>query len=65
MVGLARRVERIEALQNDLKGAKGKLHAFGCDVSDLESIKKAFQWIEKTFGKVNILVNNAGVARFN
>ena len=63
VVGLARRPEKIDALQDQLKGAKGKLHSYSCDVSKLESIQKAFAWIEKTFGNVHILVNNAGVFR--
>lgn len=62
-IGLARRVERVEEIINDMKNAKGKGFAFKCDVSDPESVNKTFKWIEETFGSLNIIVNNAGIGR--
>ena len=41
----------------------GKVYAHKCDVSDEESVKSAFKWIEDKFGCFQILVNNAGVER--
>lgn len=41
----------------------GKIYSYKCDVSDLQSIKDAFKWIEDKFGEVNILVNNAAILR--
>lgn len=61
VVGLARRSENVLALKQGLSGASGELHAFECDVANYDSVKTAFAWIEKTFGGINILVNNAGV----
>ena len=61
VVGLARRVEKIDELKTGLKSAEGELHSYKCDVSNVDSIKAAFAWIEETFGNVHILVNNAGV----
>ena len=34
-----------------------------CDVSDLDSVEAAFREVEERFGKVDILINNAGVTR--
>lgn len=62
VIGLARRLERVEAIIDELKLSENAF-AFKCDVSDSESIKKAFEWIESKFGVVNILVNNAGVCK--
>ncbi len=63
VVGLARRVERIDDLKNSISpNAKGKLHSFKCDISNDDDVKIAFEWIEKTFGTVHVLVNNAGVS---
>lgn len=60
-IGLARRVERIEQLKNQLPPDQEKnLHAFKGDITDEKSVKECFKWIEKEFGGVNILVNNAG-----
>lgn len=47
----------------NLKDCPGKVYAHKCDVSDINSIKTAFDWIEKNVGNVNILVNNAGILR--
>lgn len=63
VVGLARRVERVEALIEELKETTGKAYAYKCDVSNPESVTQAFKWIEKKFGVVHILVNNAGIGR--
>lgn len=46
-----------------LQDCPGKVHAYKCDVSNQESIKAAFKWVEGNFGTVNILVNNAGTAK--
>jgi NAD(P)-dependent dehydrogenase (short-subunit alcohol dehydrogenase family) len=34
-----------------------------CDVSKMESFKKAFEATEQIFGKVDVLVNNAGILK--
>lgn len=62
VVGLARRSEKVEEIAQSLGETTGKIHAAKCDVSDLESVKEAFKWIEEKFGTISILVNNAGVA---
>jgi NADP+-dependent farnesol dehydrogenase len=59
VVGLARRSERIEELA---KTAKGEIFAYKCDVGDLNSINETFKAIGERFGKVHILINNAGMS---
>nr|CAD7196673.1 unnamed protein product [Timema douglasi] len=61
VVGLARRVERVEELAAGLKSAPGKLYAVKADISKEEDIIAAFDWIKKNLGGVDILVNNAGL----
>uniref|UniRef100_A0A9I3GIM9 Dehydrogenase n=1 Tax=Anopheles farauti TaxID=69004 RepID=A0A9I3GIM9_9DIPT len=62
--GLARRVERVDELKNDLSGdAKERLHSIRCDVTKEEDILAAFRQIEEKFGGVDVLINNAGIAR--
>lgn len=64
VIALARRSEMIEDYAKEIVGENfGKIHAYKCDVSNLQSIKAAFKWIEETFGVVHIHVNNAGVLR--
>ncbi|CRL02304.1 CLUMA_CG015206, isoform A [Clunio marinus] len=61
VIGLARRVELIEEISNSLGEVLGIIYPRYCDVSDLNSIKETFKWIEEKFGIINILVNNAGI----
>lgn len=61
-VGLARRVESVEKLREDLpEPDRLKLHALNCDVTDKKNIAEVFASIKKTFGGVDILINNAGI----
>lgn len=57
VIGLARRCEKIEEISREIEGS---VFAYKCDVSDFESIKNAFKWIEEKFGCIHILINNAG-----
>lgn len=63
VIGLARRTDKIDDLSNKCKNASGEIYSYECDISKLESIKAAFQWIDITFGAVHILINNAGRSR--
>ena len=45
-----------------LKARGGRALALHADVADQASVKAAFQKIDATFGRVDVLVNNAGVA---
>ncbi|XP_073828248.1 farnesol dehydrogenase-like [Musca autumnalis] len=61
VVGLARRLERVEAIRKQLPTKMQRnLTALPCDVSNLESVNKAFDQIIAKFGSIDILVNNAG-----
>jgi NADP+-dependent farnesol dehydrogenase len=63
VVALARRVEKLDMLKNELSAAPGKVTAMRCDVSDKKSVEETFTTIEKTFKSIHILVNNAGIVR--
>jgi NADP+-dependent farnesol dehydrogenase len=64
VVGLARRVERTEELKAQVpERQRSNLHAIKCDVSKEEEIVAVFGDIERRFGGVDVLVNNAGIAR--
>lgn len=63
VVGLARRTDKIEELANSLEGGPGKLHAIECDVTKEESTTAAFSWIEENLGSLDVMINNAGIAK--
>ncbi len=50
--------------QGGLAAAKAEmpqLHTYQCDVSDKQAVKSMAQWLNETFGALEVLVNNAGV----
>jgi 3-oxoacyl-[acyl-carrier protein] reductase len=58
---VARRTERLAAVQARIERAGGRALAIGADVLDRQAMTRAFERAEKAFGTVTILVNNAGV----
>ena len=60
---VARRMDRLKALKDEIEGAGGKAVAIAADVTDRAAMAKAFDATEKAFGTVTILVNNAGIAQ--
>ena len=63
LVILARRIERLEELKEELEKSGVKVLALKCDVTNTEDINNAAATAEKEFGKVDILVNCAGSSK--
>jgi NAD(P)-dependent dehydrogenase (short-subunit alcohol dehydrogenase family) len=61
VVLVARRADRLNALEARIEKSGGKASAVEADVRDRAAMRAAFDAAEKTFGTVTILVNNAGV----
>lgn len=61
---LARRVEKLEAVAAECEAAGGKCLPVTCDVTSEDSIKQAVAKVKAEFGRVDILINNAGVCEF-
>jgi gluconate 5-dehydrogenase len=59
---LARRKEKLDSLKEELSASGKKVLAVQCDITKEESVKTACEEVLKEFGKVDILLNNAGVA---
>lgn len=55
-----RNKENIESVVKQIKDNKGKAENLKLDVTDDESIEKGFDLIAKKYGKIDILINNAG-----
>lgn len=63
LVILARRMERLEELKDELKDTGVKVLPIKCDVTSTEDINNAAKKAEEEFGKVDILVNCAGSSK--
>ena len=56
--------EMMYELERELKASGTKCIAFGCDVSNYLDAEKMFAEINKSFGGVDILINNAGILNY-
>ncbi|GBN31637.1 Dehydrogenase/reductase SDR family member 11 [Araneus ventricosus] len=63
VVGCSRNVDRIKALAEDdaVKKASGELMAVRCDLRKESDILSTFDEIRRTFGRLDICINNAGL----
>ncbi len=62
VVVAARRTERLRDLVESIRAAGGEAVAVTMDVTDAASVKSGFDAAEQSFGTVDVLINNAGVA---
>ena len=60
---VARNGERAQAVATDLPGEGHG--GFGCDVADSEQVRATVGAVTESLGPVDVLVNNAGIARDN
>ncbi|UQY33975.1 SDR family oxidoreductase [Pseudomonas fulva] len=61
----ARNEERLQAIVSQIKEAGGEASYHITDVSKRESLQSLVQFAEATYGKVDALVNNAGLMLFS
>ncbi|RZC38890.1 adh short, KR, NAD binding 10, and/or Epimerase domain containing protein [Asbolus verrucosus] len=63
VVGLARRLDRLQELARKLQNQPGKFHPIATDVTVEEEVVRAFDWVRTNLGTLHVLVNNAGIAK--
>lgn len=63
LVITARRLEKLEALAEEIRTMGVECMPVKCDVTDPEQVNAAAAAVEKAFGKVDVLVNCAGSAK--
>lgn len=59
---LARRIEKLEEVSKEIKELGVESIAVKCDVTKEEEVKLAIETVLNKFGRIDILLNNAGVA---
>jgi NADP-dependent 3-hydroxy acid dehydrogenase YdfG len=57
----ARREGRLKALVEEIESAGGTARAYKLNVTDLEEVRQFVQFAKSEFGRVDVIVNNAGV----
>lgn len=61
---LDRDIKKAEALAGDLRVQGGEAIAIYCDVSNPEAVNSAFDQVMETYGKIDVLANNAGLGGY-
>src|SRR6266404_8277727 len=59
----ARNEEKLAELVQEIIAKGGEAYAVKMDVADIDQIKSGFKSILEKFGKIDVLVNNAGITR--
>lgn len=59
---LARRVDKLNEVADKIEAIGRKALSVQCDVTNEESVRNAMQTVLDTYGRIDILLNNAGVA---
>jgi 3-oxoacyl-[acyl-carrier protein] reductase len=55
----------LESTATGINSSGGKATVQECDVTDISSVERAASEVEKSFGRLDILINNAGVGSFS
>ena len=63
LVLAARRMEKLQALAEEIKAEGGRALAVAMDVTDKQSVQAAFEQIEASGAPADIIVNNSGLSR--
>jgi citronellol/citronellal dehydrogenase len=57
---LGRRIEKLEAVRDEVSRAGGEARCYACDIREEERVKQTVSSVLGDFGRVDALVNNAG-----
>jgi gluconate 5-dehydrogenase len=57
----ARRIEKLEIVKKEIEDLGVKCFAYKCDVLNVDEIREMVGAVEAQYGKIDILINNAGV----
>ena len=60
---IARDAARLEGIENSANEAGSDIRTFAADIADPDDVKRVFEEIHTTYGRIDGLVNNAGITK--
>src|SRR5947209_17709909 len=60
-----RTLARLQHIAGQIRSANGQGEPMACDVADWNSVAALAERVQKTFGRLDVLVNNAGVGGYS
>ncbi|GAE30810.1 SDR family NAD(P)-dependent oxidoreductase [Halalkalibacter hemicellulosilyticus] len=64
VVLLARRIDKLLEIEEEIKNTGGKAHTFQLDVGDIDNLEVVINSIMLKVGRIDVLINNAGFGVF-
>jgi len=63
VVAVARSLDKLEAVAGEIKAAGGSAEALAVDIADPKALASALEQVADRHGRLDVLVNNAGITR--
>jgi 3-oxoacyl-[acyl-carrier protein] reductase len=63
VVAVARSLDKLEAVAGEIKAAGGSAEALAVDIADAKALASAVEKVADTHGRLDCLVNNAGITK--
>jgi 3-oxoacyl-[acyl-carrier protein] reductase len=63
VVAIARNIEKLKAVTDEVNAAGGSSEPVTCDIADSKALAIAIEQIGEKHGRIDVLVNNAGITK--
>jgi len=63
VIAIARNADKLGAVVNDIASAGGSGEALACDIADSKTLSEKIDQLGEKHGRLDVLVNNAGITR--